>query len=799
MIAWRRMEEALFGGDRVPEGRETRIDRLFADAVERQMVEQRSFNRVIEELGERLSSLESGLRSLSETTSSQGAVLRAELQEGLASIAADVDTRARVVTQEVERLRVSSSDYAERLGEFARAAEQAIAALGEGQARLADELVGLERLHRLEEIVPEVEGHVRRVFDSGIRRLDERVENLDGGFARQVEHLAGRLGERLSAQSERIHAIETRLDERFSGLGYGIDQRLAQLANVVAERVSQQVESTRTAVDESREALAQDIVNLSSRLREALVALGEASARDAADTREASAATVDYLGELAGRLARLEEHVATIMETPSRTAAATIDVFRPFLEDFRSTLVAEQREELAVSLGQVRTVTSGVAEEIEELQILAAALRQAQTEDEERLAAVRGDLLTRVEQLLLGGLSDIRGSLDAWSAASGEEGRGLRSSIEEHLDAALASLAERAGEMRETVDERLPGVLRGHREDLVTTLEQFEALVAERLGVSEEEGRALLQTLEERLGASEQEGRALRVAIEERVDEAVSALRERLEQVGVALDKQLPEMLAAHGNEVAATLQATREETSQRLDAADDVVRTAVGRLDDIAPDLDARVARALDRAVQAAQDEARSAVGDLHAALTRLAEIQATLTGVEGSLFAYLRAFEARLERERAHVLSKLGEELAEGLSRRERKRLVARLSGSRDVGLRREASSSPSWSPPLPISPDRVPDTSRRPGLLTELLGEGPVARPEPVARKMIRVGAEVHAPEERTEKTSQGDEPAADVVEGERPSRNDDETKSFDCPTCGFVARSAGGLASHRRRHA
>ncbi|MDP8928901.1 MAG: hypothetical protein M3O70_10075, partial [Actinomycetota bacterium] len=242
------------------------------------------------------------------------------------------------------------------------------------------------------------------------------------------------------------------------------------------------------------------------------------------------------------------------------------------------------------------------------------------------------------------------------------------------------------------------------------------------------------------------------------------------------------------------------------------IFRTAVGKVHDLAPDLDSRIARALDRAVETARSEARSAAGELHTGLARLTEIQATLAGLEGSLLAYLGAFDVRLERERARVLAKLGEELAEGLSRRERKRLVGRLSSARDADPGHEVSSSAPWSPPLPLPPEARPESgppdpappgpsrpSMRPGLLTELLGEEPPARPEPVVPRMLRPGGEVQTTdEERTEQAPRGQaldsgpEPAG-------PAPDEVKTTSFICPTCGFSARSAAGLASHRRRHA
>lgn len=793
------MEETLFSRNRDEAGgREPRIDRLFADAVERQMVEQRSFNRVVEDVGTRLASLESGLRSLWETTSSQGLTLRAELQDGLARMAEDVDSRARALADEVERLRMSSADHAASLGELAHSAEQAIGALGEGQARLAEELVGFQRnlaasteqtasipdlvapqLHRLEQIVSEVEGHVRRALDSGIRELDERVAN-HGGSGRQLEDMADRLDEQLSALSHRlgvieqrvdsqgesveqatsavarrvaeahdelretvtdllsrahddvvvgrldglsafvderlgrlgeeleaadrrraedaadaaqamraalyehIHAVEARLDERFSGLGYGIDERLAELASVMAERVGGQLDAARDAVDESRVALAREIVNLSTRVRQALTALGEATTRDAADTRDGVAVAADHLREVAARVATLEKHVAAIAETPGRTASAAIEVLGPFLEDFRSTLVGEQREELAVALGQVRAVTSGVFEEVEELQVLATTLRQAQTGDEERLVTLRSDLLGQVEGLLGNGLGDIRNAVDQW------------------------------------------------------------------------------------LGAAEEEGRVVRSAMEE------------------------------------------------RLDAADESFQTAVAKLDDLAPDLDARVSRALDRAIEAARREARTSVGELQSASARLAEVHATLTGLEGSLVASLEAFDAGLEQERVRVIAELLEQFADGLSRRERRRLAGRLSSAREAITHREVASSAPSSARAHVPSEAKPEPSMRPGLLAELLGEQPdQAKPDSAARELAAAGvAEEPADEERTEEARPASRrrrgTPAEAPRAKRSTRaaqpqastsatGTAESAAFVCPTCGFVARSAAGLGSHRRRHA
>ncbi|MFN2557953.1 MAG: hypothetical protein ABR592_14000, partial [Nitriliruptorales bacterium] len=745
------VEESLVGRDQAEgEGRQARIDRLFAEAVERQMVEQRSFNRVIEEVGERLASLESGMHSLSETTASQGRALRAELQDGLTNVA-NLD-----------------GGVGSRLEELAGRLEQRLETLGQ-------RLGALEmRVGSQEEAVDQATSEIFGRMAAGFETAEQRRAHGAAEIAQALQ----------SAVSERIQAVEARLDERFAGLGYGIDERLAEVVSVLVEGVGEQVDGARAAIDESRYALAGEIVNLSSRLREAVVTVGESAARDAAESRDAATAVADNLLEFSSRLAKIEEHFPTVLQAPERTAAVTIEAFKPFLADFRSELVHEQREELTASLGQVRALASGVAEEIEELQILAAALRQAQTEDEERLVALRDDLLSRAEGLLTSGLGDIRNTVDRWVGSAEEEGRELRSMVEERLDAALTRLQERVGHMIGTVEERLPEVLSGHREELLGTLGQFEARVAERLGgveeggrellasiderlreseregrtlraaieerlqkaedegkalrsameerledavatmrqrleemvatvdervpevlsghredlqrtlekldatvaerlrASEEEGRALLQALDERLGRSEQEGRALRAAVDERLEQAVSTLEDRLVQVGVALDERLPELLAAHEHQAATNLKTALEVASERLDAADDAFRTALGTLDDLAPDLDDRIARALERAVETARREARSSLGELHAAAARLADMQATFAGLERSLADYLTAFDARLERERARILSKLGEELAEGLSRRERRRLVDRLRGHQEPG---------------------------------------------------------------------------------------------------------------------
>ncbi len=65
------------------------------------------------------------------------------------------------------------------------------------------------------------------------------------------------------------------------------------------------------------------------------------------------------------------------------------------------------------------------------------------------------------------------------------------------------------------------------------------------------------------------------------------------------------------------------------------------------------------------------------------------------------------------------------------------------------------------------------------------------------MLKAGSEEQpADEHRTEKSPVGRELDALVT---KPLAAQDKPTGFVCPTCGFVARSAAGLASHRRRHA
>lgn len=91
-------------------------------------------------------------------------------------------------------------------------------------------------------------------------------------------------------------------------------------------------------------------------------------------------------------------------------------------------------------------------------------------------------------------------------------------------------------------------------------------------------------------------------------------------------------------------------------------------------------------------------------------------------------------------------------------------------------------------------------RPGLLTELLGEETIeAQPEPFAPRMLRAGGEERRAEVRTEKAPQGHKLDSGAAIGIGPGPVKDKTASLVCPTCDFAARSAAGLASHRRRHA
>ena len=108
------------------------------------------------------------------------------------------------------------------------------------------------------------------------------------------------------------------------------------------------------------------------------------------------------------------------------------------------------------------------------------------------------------------------------------------------------------------------------------------------------------------------------------------------------------------------------------------------------------------------------------------------------------------------------------------------------------------------MSIPPQPKPAPGMRPGLLTELLGEEPreaetETDAEPIPRMLRASGGGQRAEAEGRQETAGREPRQAVAAQWATQTAVERNTAGFACPTCDFIAKSAAGLASHRRRHA
>ncbi|MBW3577524.1 MAG: hypothetical protein KY462_07260 [Actinobacteria bacterium] len=652
------MDDSLFvrGAD------EPDVERLFSEAVERQVTEQRELNRFLGDAAERLDGMESVLRALRDSAASQAVALRSEVHEALARLGEELDERFRRLAEEIDRLRQASTDHAVRLVQLAESTEDVVASLDERAARLDQDVQRLADQHakpdddvaeRVETALSDLGRVVRGTIEAveqdrnaevvgQVRPVVTFVSDRLAAIEEQVLNAPWRIGEAVVAGMEERLAALVRADDGdrlVSQVAGELDARVAALG----ERLVARIREDRVEAAESLQALVQAVEAATDRtttLDRRVEALAE-------DVREQA---VSQRHEDAGR--READARELLTQLGARVDAGIQDTVVALRTSLLSRLAAleEQVENGSWRIGEA--VVAGM---------------------EERLAAlVRADDGDRL-------VSQVAGELDARVAALGE--RLVARIREDRVEAAeslqaLVQAVEAATDRTTTLDRRVEALAEDVREQAVSQRH-------EDAGRREADARELLTQLGVRIDAGTKD---VRVAVEASLAQLDAAMDARfatqdaqMRAGRLAIEDQF---IAAEERRVtadAATRAAVDEQLATFVVRADQLTRGVQERTDELRAAVETHLTEAtrrsedhLAQAARISQDHLAEATRISETQLARVSRISeamqtaldATLERVVADLHHRLQALDAGLDERLPQVLEEHRRQLADALT---------------------------------------------------------------------------------------------------------------------------------------
>ncbi|HEX9890281.1 MAG TPA: hypothetical protein VGA69_12430 [Nitriliruptorales bacterium] len=827
------------GGDDAVE----RVDQLFTQAVERQVAEQRNLNRLLEDVEQqmtqvrnridelqkqvareagptldRLGALDASLRSLRESVSAQSVALRTELQESLEKIRGEARDRAQNSDERVSELREADGRVASEIHDLAQRVETALERVDARQGSISEDLAGLRGVltdaselaeHDRSSVAPLVTrlqdeladlrrnlessvgerldaavASLQQVFDQDLGALRTRMDQLSMEFERPAESvdrglrvLRAEILEDLDKTRTAVDASGRLLAESTESMGDEVARVLAQVRGEVDDRVGAlvdrvgQLETVVTSrVEESLTAHSDDLLGQVSSLRQELGERLDAQQRDARESRASQRTALDeQAASVRGAADRVRDDVREQLETQAREhthalAAAT--------EQFRATagtLTAElgELEALSIQLTQLRAHDAEARDEFRHrlTEDLGAQIQQGV-----QAAGTRVDEeLTRVRARLDDGFSGLRDRMDGLASSHAQDNESLTDQVAERLQRLDQVMTEHIGRFDERLDVGLVSMRARFEEAVERQRAGIEATLAELSEANRVAGEELagrIDRFDEHLTG---QGRTL-AGVADGVDSVTVEVADTFQRLQA-------ELLTAQAD-VLADIRATQDEAEARLERARELLDQSASQVESRAEVLEEQLAQALDRVAERLRKESDEASTELRVAASRLDTTFQHLRHLESSLVAYLEARDRRLEQDRADLLGDVLGELTSGLSKRERRKYTDSVQRAIEA------------LPPPPPAPEpalaREPAPSARPAL-ADLLGDDfdapdlePAAQAEP-------------APDEEPE--------VVPVPPRKRRSakKAGESLDGHECPECGFVAKSAGGLGSHRRTHA
>ena len=224
-----------------------RVDDLFADAVERQVAEQRTLNRLLQDIEhdlslvrdrvdelqvqlardlgpivDRLGGLDATLRGLRDTTGQQATDARAQLDAMNETVRTETREQATELAGDIAGVRRRTEELAEQLAGVSAALDAGLERLDARQDHVASELARVGAGTGAGSGAAGTElGPVADRIESMVGQLRDLVLPVARGGAaagRAGDRLAARVNERLDAVDERLRAQQATLDARLDAL-----------------------------------------------------------------------------------------------------------------------------------------------------------------------------------------------------------------------------------------------------------------------------------------------------------------------------------------------------------------------------------------------------------------------------------------------------------------------------------------------------------------------------------------------------------------------------------------------------
>ncbi len=504
----------------------------------------------------------------------------------------------------------------ERLNEFGSASERQVGSL---QSRIDATIETFEtRLEQLDEIA-------RARFDALREKSEEYRVELDG---REVEALAA-IRRRAAALAEELEAAREGLDEQEEEALRSLRARLVSLRDE-AKVISQ---SVRDAETQGLDGWNTQVDAVKTRLREAIDEIQQvdeaalASANRKLEALRQEAENVDR--NIAERDARLFSTIAkrqgSIAEAENEAVEALqkrIDELDGLLAERRRTFtdevanLSEQGEAVAARLWELRADMETIAEHGKSTEerlganISALSERMVEGRDvlagtDERIAALT-ESSVRLLELLQASATQSRDDLpqaiseaEAGLSRIREEAEGLRETVSEaHRQGADLSAyvlsAKEEGELAASRITALRSELETSSTESLAGLETLRASLAEAAEQSDALSTKAQGELRDAIAVLEDAARAAIASIEGENAEAIRALAGRIaDQSGDALDRTLRERTA----ETLSGLDAATEKSTAASREAAIQLRDQLAMVNELAGNLEARVARARETA----------------------------------------------------------------------------------------------------------------------------------------------------------------------------------------------------------